>query len=333
MDLISYRFAAILFFLMSFGCLSHAENFRVRKVHVVELEEDSSFERTLTTGINDGVCVRLPEKYEFIEGIEVKVQIPSSVSAWRDSVAFSIYDGVKPSPRDGQIDYSGTRLFLQPLPSKVYWICQIPLGARNSLKDSAYTTKIGVVPDVSQGFAFIRFMPVMKGVPEETLNAVLGVTVRPCLVNRGRLSILLDRTLSGSDSPVDIFIDDNVYESDFLEGRCSLVLEPGLHNVSVQSASYRSEVRSVMVEQAKVSEVKISLRSLSPRLSVTAPDTVDVFLDGAKISASGKEFEIEEGEHKIRFALGSYEVVRNINAEKGRTYSATLNVDLQILEE
>lgn len=324
-------FVSLLFF--GFQGVVFPENFRVRKVHFVQIEEDSSFEKTVVTGINDSICVNLPESREFIEGIEVKVQIPSSVSSWHDSVAFSLYDNITPRPKSSQIDYSGTRIFLKPLPSKVYWIAQIPLFKETSLKDSAYTAKINAVPDTKDGFSFVRFMPVMKGVPEETLNAELAVTVKPCLVNKGRITLFLERTDGVKENALDIIIDDEVSLAQTFDEKYSAVLEPGLHNINIRSEDYRNEVRSVIVEQAKNTEVKISMKSLAPRLSVSAPDKVEIFLDGNKVSDFGKEFEISEGEHRISFVLGSYEVIRNINAEKGKTYSANLNVDLQILEE
>lgn len=335
MDLKFFKVLAFSVSLLFFGFqgIVFPENFRVRKVHFVQLEEDSSFEKTVVTGINDSICVNLPEKYEFIEGIEVKIQIPSSVSSWHDSVAFSLYENIRPRPESSQIDYSGTRIFLKPLPSKVYWIAQIPLFKETSLKDSSYTTKIDAVPDIKGGFSFIRFMPVMKGVPEETLSAELTVTVKPCLVNKGRLTLFLERADGVKDNALDIIIDDEVSLAQTYDEKYSAVFEPGLHNINIRSEDYRNEVRSVIVEQAKETEIRILMKSLAPRLSVSAPDKVEIFLDGDKVSEFGKEFEISEGEHRISFVLGSYEVIRSITAEKGKTYSANLNVDLQILEE
>ena len=312
---------------------SYSENFRVRKVHFVSLEENTSFEKTVTVGINDSICVQLPEKKEFIEGIELKVQIPSSVSSWNDCVAFSLYDSVMPVPKENLIDYSGTRIFLQPLPSKVYWIAKIPMYEKTSIKDSVYTTRINVIPNFENGFAFVRFLPVMKGVPEETLNANLAVTIKPCLKNLGALKLLLDKSSENIDTLLDILIDDKLVSSQFDKDEFYTKLEPGVHNVSVQSQSYRSETRSIVIEQAKETDVQLKLKSLTPRLTISAPDNVEILFDNRKISEIGKEFEITEGEHTVQFMLGSYTVIRSIVAEKGKSYSANLNVDLQILEE
>ena len=330
-------FLKALFLFLPLFSLS-GENFRVRKVHSVTLTEEPGFEKSVTIGINDSIAVFLPEKkdssrFDFLEGLEVKVSIPKSVSDWRDSVALSLYDGVSPKPSASQIDYSGTRIFIQPLPSKMSWIVQIPLYRETGLKDSSYTTKVNVIPDVQKGFAFLRFMPVMKGVPEETLNANLTVTIKPCLRNKGRLSLNFERNSESENTPVDILLDDQLVESQFKGKTYSVLVNPGLHSVNVQSNEFRSEVRSCMVEQAKITQEKFTFKSLKPLLSVSAPDNAEIFLDGQKLTETGKEFEVSEGEHSLKFILGSYEVLRNITAEKGKTYSANLNIDLQILED
>lgn len=316
-----------------------AENFRVRKVHEVNLAEEVSFEKTVSIGINDSIAVFLPEKdpeqerYDYLEGIEVKVSIPKAVSDWRDSVALALYDSISPKPASSQIDYSGTRIFIQPLPSKMSWIVQIPFYKETGLKDSSYTTKVNVIPDIQKAFTFLRFMPVMKGVPEETLEASLNVTIKPCLRNIGRLSLNFERKGEFASSPVDIFVDDQPVQSQFTGKTYSLLVTPGLHNLSLQSNEFRSEVRSCLVEQAKTTSENFKFKSLKPLLSVSAPDNAEIFFDGQKLSEIGKEFEVSEGEHSLKFILGSYEVIRNITAEKGKSYSANLNIDLQILED
>ena len=55
---------------------------------------------------------------------------------------------------------------------------------------------------------------------------------------------------------------------------------------------------------------------------------LDVFFK----TKSMKEFVITEGEHKIKFSIGDYEIVRSINAIKGKTYTANFSLDLDISE-
>ena len=57
-----------------------------------------------------------------------------------------------------------------------------------------------------------------------------------------------------------------------------------------------------------------------------------ILLDDVKCTTLGKEFVITEGEHKIKFTIGDYEIVRSISAIKGKTYTANFSLDLDISE-
>ena len=113
-------FKTVLIFTFSFLANSFyaQETFRVRKLLPFTLAASPNEEQTATIGINDSLALFFPEDLTYIEGIELKVQIPTEISSWRDSVACSIYDNIKPIPSAAQIDYSGNRIFVTPLPSK-----------------------------------------------------------------------------------------------------------------------------------------------------------------------------------------------------------------------
>ena len=126
-----------------------------------------------------------------------------------------------------------------------------------------------------------------------------------------------------------VFIDDNPVQDAF----DSILLNTGIHTVSVISESYRTEVRTVRIEQAKKSDLSIQLKSIEPTLIITAPEGTKIQLDGEDFAETGKEIIISEGEHKVTFIIGDYEIIRSISAIKGKTYKANLAVDLQISEE
>lgn len=318
--------AGLFSLLLIFSNLFAEESFRVRKLHSLKLLEDTQQETSCTIGINDSIAIFLPDDQTFIEGIEVRVQIPQAISAWRDSVACSIYEDIRPTPESGQIDYTGKKLYLTPLPSKLSWIIKIPLREDNTIKDNQYSQKLHFIPQTQNGFTFLRFQPVMKGVPEETLNATLTVSAKPILINKGRLNI----SLSGlkSDQKYELYIDDEPVQS--LQ---NIILSSGMHNINIQSEDFRNEVRSVYIEQAKTTDLNIKLKSITPSLIIISPGNADVYLDNERCSSLGKEIQISEGEHKIRFVMGSYEIIRTLTVLKGKTYTANLSIDLQITEE
>ena len=306
-----------------------SESFRVSKLHLASVEQSATSEANVKLGINDSVAIQLPQDMEYIEGLELKFTIPEAVAYWMDSVACSVYSNIKPAPKTSQIDYSGKRVFLKTLPNKLSWVLQIPLKEDNSIKSNNYTQKMDTVYKPENNIVFIRLQPIMKGVPEETLNAIVPITIKPILINKGKLKLSLqspDKTLE----PCSVFIDDDMIS---LPENGEILLPTGIHNISIISESYRNEVRTVRIEQASETRVDVEMKSIEPTLFITAPEGTSVSLDDNICNKIGEEFVIGEGEHQLKFTIGNYEMVRTINAIKGKTYKVTFSLDLQISEE
>ena len=110
-----------------------AESFRVSKVHELSVVQTAESEGTARLGINEALAITLPADQTFIEGLELKFEIPEAVASWMDSVACSVYSNISPTPKASQIDYSGTRAYVKTLPGKLSWVLQIPLKKENSI--------------------------------------------------------------------------------------------------------------------------------------------------------------------------------------------------------
>lgn len=309
-----------------------AENFRVGKVHTISLDSNSLTSQTSSEkiGVSEALAIYLPEDQTFIEGIEIKMDIPESVASWMDCVACSVYDKITPLPSSSQIDYSGVRQYVSTLPGRLSWVLQIPIKENNSIKANKYTTKIDCVPEFKNRVVFIRLQPVMKGVPEETLQALIPMTVKALLIDKGQLIMNINNP-EGSDFPCTVYIDDKPVKYDKENNK--VLLSSGIHTISIISNSYRNEVRTVRIDQAKVTNLDILMKSTEPTLIINAPETALIFLDDKKCDTLGKEFVISEGEHKIKFTIGDYEIMRSIQAIPGKTYTANFSVDLDISEE
>ncbi len=306
-----------------------AESFRIKKVHVLDVTNESQ-SSSATLGINESLAINLPEDKTFIEGIEVKMVIPEAVALWRDSVACSLYNNIRPTPNSNQIDYNGTRIYVKTIPPKLSWILQIPLRENSSLKSDQYTTLVDSIPDISKNVIFLRFQPVMKGIPEETMNSKLQITVKPILINKGRLRLSLSTT-DDKLKPCTLFIDDDSF--DLNNQNKDILLSSGIHNISIISEFYRSEMRTVRIDLAKNTDLQINMKSIEPTLFITKPEGVSVYFDDVPCEIFDKEFAISEGDHKIKFIVGNYEVARTISVIKGKTYKVNFNIDLQIVEE
>lgn len=309
-----------------------AENFRVGKVHTISLDSNSLTSQTSSEkiGVSEALAIYLPEDQTFIEGIEIKMDIPESVASWMDCVACSVYDKITPLPSSSQIDYSGVRQYVSTLPGRLSWVLQIPIKENNSIKANKYTTKIDCVPEFKNRVVFIRLQPIMKGIPEETLQALIPMTVKALLIDKGQLIMNINNP-EGSDFPCTVYIDDKPVKYDKENNK--VLLSSGIHTISIISNSYRNEVRTVRIDQAKVTNLDILMKSTEPTLIINAPETALIYLDDKKCDILGKEFVISEGEHKIKFTIGDYEIMRSIQAIPGKTYTANFSVDLDISEE
>ena len=304
------------------------EAFRVSKVHMVSVQQEAKYETAAKLGINDSMAITLPEDKTFVEGLELKMDSPEAVASWMDSVACSVYANIKPAPKASQIDYSGTRSYVSTLPGKLSWVLQIPLKKENSIKSNKYTTKVEPVIEPQNNVIFVRLQPVMKGVPEETSNAIIPITVKPILTNKGMLNLTL-KSQDEKTKECSVYIDDNIVDV----SKNKVLLETGVHNISIISEAYRNEVRTVRIDQAKVTNLTVEMKSIEPTLLITAPEGTVITLDDQPCKVLGKEFVIAEGEHKIKFSIGDYEIAKTISAIKGKTYKANFSLDLNISEE
>ena len=110
-----------------------AETFRVGQCHVVNLKEETDFSAVKKLGLNDSIAIYLPEERLFLEGIEIKMDIPEETAMWRDCCGAYVYDGIRPAPSEQQIDFTGNKIFFGVLPGKLSWVLQIPLKKENSI--------------------------------------------------------------------------------------------------------------------------------------------------------------------------------------------------------
>ena len=314
-----------------------AETFRVGQCHVVNLKEETDFSAVKKLGLNDSIAIYLPEERLFLEGIEIKMDIPEETAMWRDCCGAYVYDGIRPAPSEQQIDFTGNKIFFGVLPGKLSWVLQIPLTQNASFKTNQYTNTIEKIPSAQGNFVFVRLQQVMKGVPDEVMNSKITFNVRPILSDKGLVTIGFEYPQSESQSETEeipnitVFVDNAPYSQQAVaEG---LLLTSGIHNVSVISENYRTEVRKVRIDQAKKSELLIELKSIEPTVIITAPEGAIVYLDDQLFESLNKEFVLTEGDHKVRCVIGDYEIVRTLSVSKGRTYKVNLTVDLQISED
>ncbi|WP_407426245.1 hypothetical protein [Treponema sp.] len=311
----------------------NAENFRIHRLISINLTEINQ-KLSVESGINDAVFVTLPEDLTYVSGIELNFKIPEIIATWRDSVAYMLYENLTPQPSEKSNNYFGERLHISTLPGKLSLTLYIPVSDDFSIKSNPYSEKLPKIKNINNGI-FLRFMMVMKGVPESLEDSILEITAKPVLKNQGSLSLSVNTPPSESetsqkDKKYSVFIDDTPVQTADLKNK---ILSTGEHHLSIVSDSYRNELRTFRIEQAKTTSLLVNLRGIEPLLKILSPKDTQIFLDGEKLSTTNDLIPITQGDHTVKFILGDYEIVKNISALNGHTYSVNLNIDATISEE
>ncbi len=318
------------FSILAFACFSaslvFSENFRVRKVVPIAFTGLNE-KLTVESGVNDALWVTLPKDLTYVSGLELNLKIPEEIVSWRDSVAYMLYEKLNPVPAEKEQSYYGERTHVATIPGNFSLTIYVPLSNEFSIKDNPYSVKVPSPSDFKDKGVFLRFMMVMKGVPESLENSQIEITAKPVLKNKGSLDLTVTPS-PNEEKKYSVFIDDKP-----VQDYNHKLLTTGEHHLSIVSDSYRNELRTFRIEQAKTTSLEVSLRGIEPLLKILCPKDTQVFLDDAPFTVTGEPFIVTQGEHSVKFILGDYEIVKTVSAQNGRTYSVSLNVDASISEE
>ena len=322
---VKFKYCSIFLFLAFFSL--SAESFRIHKIIPItftQIEEKID----VTSGINDALFITFPDDLTYVSGVELNLKIPEEIITWRDSVAYILYENLTPSPSKENLNYHGERLYVSTIPGNFSLNIYIPISSDFAIKANPYSEKLPTIKNFSnQRGIFLRFMMVMKGVPDSLENATLEISAKQVLKNNGMLSL----SVTTPEQPAKnytVFIDDSPMQ-DFKQK----ILQTGEHHLSIVSDFYRNELRTFRIEQAKTTSLSVNLRKIEPLLKLICPKETIIFLDGSQIQMTNAPLEITQGEHIVKFVFGDYEVTKSISAQNGRTYSVNLNIDAIVTEE
>lgn len=324
---------SILLSTLSLCFMAHSESFRIRKTHILglsdieitETEQSQEIQTAVSAGINDGICIILPEDMTFIQGIELNIKIPQTLTKYPNSVIYTVYDSISPVPQAKTIDYTGKEIYTGIYPGLVSLKIQIPVTKNNSIRQTPYADKTAV-PDISRRFIFIRNQLAMKGISKEAMESKYIVTAKPIYIYNGKLTLT---TIPSKPENLTVTIDEKITELD-KNGSC--FLKPGAHTVNVSADGYRNENWSVMIETAKETKLALELQSIAPTLELNMPQGTKVSVDNQNIDVKGSFLELSPGEHIIKFTLGGYEVVKKVTIQEGRSYSMDVVLDADFIE-
>jgi len=319
-----------------------SENFSITKKNDVSFSDVTETVK-FKIGVNDAIHINLPKDMTYVCGLEINLKIPEEIAAWRDSIAYSLYEDVKTKNEN----YSGRRISYATIPGRLSLNVYIALTDEFKIKDSPYAERIPVTPKLTNNDVFFRLQLVMKEVPDFFENAELDATVRPVLIEKGMLNLSVEnakqtnlptlskkketnisKNLKTKNQSYTVYIDDKQITS-----FSNLYLPLGEHHASIVSDNYRNELRTFIIEQAKTTNLSVELRSIEPTLIFICPVNTVIYFDDKLIENPKTAFIIEPGEHSAKMIVGDYEIVKNFTATNGKSYSMSLDIDASIYEE
>ena len=304
-----------------------AESFRVRTMTTLVVPDNDVEPQTTEIGYNDAVGILFPEETLFLRALEIEVRIPREILRYQNSMAYGLYRSVQPAPRSGTIDYRGIPEIYQPLPSRLSFVLQIPLVRDHKLKSGPYATVLERIYNPKDGPVVFRLQPVMKGLPPTIEDMRFQLRVKPLLTEEGAVTLSLKHP--GDESkPVRILINEEPVNMD----KNIHILGPGNHHLSVVSEHYRNEMRMFTIESARITAVEIVLKDTMPTLFLVAPENTTILLNDNVVQNTQEPLLVEPGSYTIIFKIGDYEVVRKITAEKGKDYTVSMHIDINVSE-
>jgi hypothetical protein len=239
-----------------------------------------------------------------------------------------LYADLDRVPALGVADLEGRRIAFDPLPGKIQIVYQVPLRPSSGLKSSPYVTVLASTALPSSFPLLFRIMPVIKGLSAELENMIFQLSAKPILGDEGlvKLNFRYPEQLKGK--PFTVLIDDILISNHSEE----LLLKEGERHLVILSEDYRNESRRFAVERARTLELHIALQDPTPLLIFEAPQNSRIFLDNAPVFLGRDPIPVEPGLHEVKINLGDYTITKTFVAQRGKTYTIPLAVDINVIE-
>ena len=321
------RLCITLFFLFFAVSFFYPDNFRVSAMHTRVFNTEVFEPISLTIGYNDAVSFTIKNDFLFLEGIELEIKQDKTSMNYPNSIAYTVYTDIKPEPSKNYVDYSAKKINTALLPNRFSHILRIPLKKDYTFKRIKNSELLPYSSSVAVNPIMLRLNPAMKGLPDDFERASFTVIIRPLLIAEGGLQLKLQFP-DKEQKPVTVQLN-NEYLTHFEDLQ---LLLPGTYSVSISSDAYRTEMRSCIIERGKITQLDVSLKSITPLLHIQAPENVAVFLDNQELTLSKGQLPVAVGVHTVVFKMGTYELTRQITVEEGKTYEMTMTMDVLLQE-
>jgi hypothetical protein len=306
----------------------YAENFRTVIVGSSEVSAQIPDGTALNLSYIDSLLVYLHDDLRFLRGVEIELTVPQLYLQYRGSLAVALYADIIDGAETGVADVNARQLSIEPIPSKIQTIYQIPIVNDHGLRSSPYASlPAGVLLPASFPM-LIRIMPVIKGLSDRIETMKFQINARPIFNDLGAVRIIPRYPQMLQGKPFTVIIDDTVIDNLDEE----LLLAEGDHNLAVISNDYRNESKRFIVEKSKVLDLAIELQDPTPLIIFAVPENTRVFFNNQQVTNIKMPYPTVPGEHQVRFQVGDYSIIKPLFIEKGKTYHVDLAIDVVVSE-
>jgi hypothetical protein len=287
-----------------------------------------SEENTVALTLEKIVAVNFDKNTSFLEGIEIKIDVPRELQKYRNSFALYMYKNISPEPSVTTKYYQGNRIFMRLLPVQNTIYIKIPTVAENSLAQSADSILIPGFTPRGDYPLLATIIPIMKGIPSSVYDYDFHMTCRPIYSPKGSLSINLSSTVEAEDERYTVTIDGELVKWPS-EG---FILDEGLHEIQITSSYGMTKNASVVITAGEKKNISMLFEYTEPEIKIEAPDGAIIILDDVKLIRKNNNdyITLEPGEHTIIFDIGGYQFSREFLIEPGDSLTISLVLDVLI---
>lgn len=285
-------------------------------------------ENTLSVNLEQIAAIDFDKETSFLEGIELKIEVPRDMLQYRNSFAVYVYKNISPQPSGDDRFYKGSRIFMRMLPVQNNIYIRIPAVSDNSIVQSADSILIpGFTPRTDYPL-LVTILPIMKGIPESVYNKAFDLTCKPIYSPKGSLSIQINSDLIDGDETFTVNIDGQPvkWPSD------SYILDEGLHNIHVLSSSGMEQEASVVINAGEKQNLDLQFTYAEPEIKIEAPEGIVIYLDDELLIRKDPDepLKLEAGDHSVVFEIGGYQFSRDFTVAPGDSLIISLQMDVLI---
>jgi hypothetical protein len=328
------RTLAAAFGLWLFGPCAFGQNIRGLLVEQLRVRVDTAYEKTVAIALDEMAALSLDSDSRFLRGLRLELHLSNLLKQHFDSFGLAVYCRVEPEPRKGVFSYRGERILFQPLPYLNRMQVTLPLGTGEDLEPAAEGSLRLRTPLAREDFPIlVEVLPLTKGIPDTVAESKFFLTVRPVVAHRGLLQLALHYPEGSEGEPLALYLDERELAAAEAQSlKTGLELPSGLHRLRAASHAFHEVNSSFTVEPGKSSLLEVQLERLATLLTIEAPQSAEVFLDGQRLTALAG-LSIEEGAHQVRVKVGDYSVSRKFSAQRGRHYHLSCVFDIIVNED